>query len=320
MQQKHRVKETEILVYAKPDLLSEHAAWLCYLGDERRLAQKTLAAYERDVRQFLLFLTEYQGKPPALIDIKDLKPADLRSFLASRRRHGIGTRSLARGLAGVRSFLRYLERQGKVNSANARAIRTPRQPHSVPKPLSIEAARKVVDPIHSPAFEPWICARDIAVLTLLYGAGLRISEALSLRPSDRPTAEHKILRVRGKGGKERIVPILDIACSAIDSYLALCPYALPDDGPLFVGARGKALSPRIIQRLMQHLRSAFGLPETATPHALRHSFATHLLAGGGDLRSIQELLGHASLSTTQIYTHVDTENLIALYEKAHPRA
>jgi integrase/recombinase XerC len=217
-------------------------------------------------------------------------------------------------------LIRFLEKDGSANGAALRAIRPPRQKKTLPKPLGVVAARDVIAVENSLDGEPWIAARNAAVLALLYGSGLRISEALAIRRADAPATDGGMLRVKGKGGKERIVPVLPAVAEAIATYLTFCPYAPGPNDPLFVGARGGALNPRIVQRAMEKLRSAFGLPQTATPHALRHSFATHLLANGGDLRSIQELLGHASLSTTQIYTGVDTERLLSAYRDAHPRA
>ena len=309
----------EFLIIADPELLAQRQAWLATLADERRLSKHTLDAYERDTRQFFTFLTGHLAQPARLKDIGALRPADLRGFLAARRRDGAGARTLGRGLAGLRSFLRYLERKGLANAAGAAAITSPKQPKSLPKPLTDRQAVAVVDAGEQLAEEPWIRARNAAVLTLLYGCGLRISEALGLTPVDfsgAPTA----LRITGKGGKTRIVPLIAAARAAVDLYRNLCPMVLAEDRPLFRGARGGPLQPAIIQREMQKLRGALGLPDSATPHALRHSFATHLLAGGGDLRTIQELLGHASLSTTQVYTGVDSARLLEIYDRAHPRA
>lgn len=310
----------EFLVPAKPDLQNAREAWLKSLGNERRLSALTLDAYERDSRQFLQFLTGHGGGPPGLAEVADLRPADLRAFLAARRKDGAGSRTLGRGLAGIRSLLRFLERRGLANAAGAAALRAPKQPKSLPKPLTASDARRVVGTDGQLAEEPWIAARNAAVLTLLYGCGLRISEALGLTGSDLADASAGMLRVTGKGGKTRMVPVLPAASRALDVYRTLCPYHPEAGKPLFRGVRGGPLAPAIIQREMQRMRSALNLPDTATPHALRHSFATHLLAGGGDLRTIQELLGHASLSTTQIYTEVDTARLLDIYESAHPRA
>jgi integrase/recombinase XerC len=309
----------EFLVAARPDLQKARQDWLASLARERRLSALTVDAYERDSRQFLQFLTGHCGGAPGIADIADLRPADLRAFLASRRNDGAGVRTLGRGLAGVRSFLRFLERRGLANAAGATAMRAPKQPKSLPKPLTATDARRVVTRDEQLAEEPWIAARDAAVLTLLYGCGLRISEALGLVAGDFPDGSTRMLRVTGKGGKTRLVPVLPAAAQAVATYRQLCPYHLDSDGPLFRGARGGPLNPAIVQRAMQRLRGALSLPETATPHALRHSFATHLLGKGGDLRTIQELLGHASLSTTQVYTGVDTARLLEIYDAAHPR-
>ncbi|GAB1580185.1 tyrosine recombinase XerC [Phyllobacterium phragmitis] len=310
----------EFLVPARADLLAAREEWLNSLKNARRLSENTLEAYERDTRQFLHFLTGHLGEPPSLKDVSALRVADLRSFLASRRNGGAGARTLGRGLAGIRSLLRHLEKRGLANAAGAGAMRAPRQPKSLPKPLAAVDAKRVVEAREQLAGEPWIAARNAAVLTLLYGCGLRISEALGLDGGDLRDNTARSIAIRGKGGKTRLVPLLPVVHRAADAYRRLCPYDLAPGTPLFRGAKGGALQPAIIQREMQKLRSALGLPDTATPHALRHSFATHLLARGGDLRTIQELLGHASLSTTQVYTGVDTDRLLEIYEKAHPRA
>ena len=310
----------DFLVHGRDDLIRARQAWLQGLARERRLAPLTVEAYERDTRQFMQFLTSHLGGPPGISDIAQLRPADLRAFLASRRQGGAGARTLGRGLAGIRSLLKHLERAGLVNAAGAGALRAPRQPKSLPKPLTAPDARRVVSASEQLAEEPWVAARNAAVLTLLYGCGLRISEALALTGEDFGDRAQRSLRVKGKGGKTRIVPLLAAAHQAVAEYRRLCPFHIPADGTLFLGARGGHLQPAIIQREMKKLRSALNLPETATPHALRHSFATHLLGRGGDLRAIQELLGHASLSTTQIYTGVDTSRLLDIYDAAHPRA
>jgi integrase/recombinase XerC len=308
---------------AAPDVAAEVARWLSHLGSERRMSAKTEEAYERDVRQFLGFLAVHLGGAPSLPKLARLAPQDVRAFMAARRAAGVSGRSLMRALAGVRSFARFLERGGKGQVAALAAVRAPKVAKTLPKPLAIAAAKRVPD-IELRAGEerePWILARDAAVLALLYGSGLRISEALSLRRGGVPApGRGDVITVIGKGNKQRMVPLLPQVAQRIADYVVLCPYDLPDEGPLFVGARGGPLSPRIVQLVMERLRGALGLPDTATPHALRHSFATHLLARGGDLRAIQELLGHASLSTTQIYTAVDTDRLLEVYRSAHPRA
>ena len=310
----------DFLVSARPDLVRARTEWLSALGHERRLSPLTVEAYERDTRQFLRFMTGHNGGPPAIADIADLKPVDLRAFLTHRRNGGAGPRSLGRGLAGIRSFLRFLERRGLANAAGATAMRAPKQPKSLPRPLTIVDARKVVSIAGQLSEEPWIAARNAAVLTLLYGCGLRIAEALALRGDALADAGETMLRITGKGGRTRLVPVLPVALAAVADYRRLCPLHLSPESSLFRGARGGPLQPAIIQREMQRLRGALNLPDDATPHALRHSFATHLLVGGGDLRTIQELLGHASLSTTQIYTGVDTARLLDIYDAAHPRA
>ena len=310
---------SEILTFAAPELLAERSAWLASIEGERRLADNTVEAYERDTRQFLTFLTSYVGHPASLKDVSALRPAELRAFLATRRKDGAGARSLGRHLAGLRSFLRFLEKKGLVNAAGATAMRAPKQPKSLPKPLTDKQALDITSSNAQLQEEPWIAARDAAVFSLLYGCGLRISEALGLKGAD-ITEQSTSLRIIGKGGKTRLVPLLPAVRDAVLTYVKLCPYDLSADAVLFRGARGGPLQPAIIQREMQKLRGALGLPDSATPHALRHSFATHLLGGGGDLRTIQELLGHASLSTTQIYTGVDSSRLLQIYDKAHPRA
>nr|WP_272209923.1 tyrosine recombinase XerC [Marinicella sp. W31]MDC2875768.1 tyrosine recombinase XerC [Marinicella sp. W31] len=309
----------DILVPADDALLELRQEWLRTLAGERRLAAKTTEAYERDTRQFLAFLCGHIARPVRLNDIDSLRPADVRAYLAYRRRKGAQARTLGRDLAGIRSFLRWLEKRGLANAAGVRAMRAPKQPKSLPKPLSAEEALAVAGKEAQLAEEPWIAARNTAVFCLLYGCGLRISEAIGLTP-EAFAGGPKSLRITGKGNKTRIVPLLPAALEAVQRYIALCPYHLGEDGPVFRGLRGKTLQPAIIQREMQAMRGALGLSDKATPHALRHSFATHLLAAGGDLRTIQELLGHASLSTTQVYTGVDTGRLLEIYDKTHPRA
>jgi len=304
-----------------PDTAAEVAAWLTYLGAEKRMSPKTMDAYRRDVGQFLAFLAGHLGARATLKRLQNLTPADIRAFMAARRGEGLGSRSLMRQLAGTRSFARFLERNGKGKVGALAAVRAPKLPKTLPKPIPASAAKAMADADlrAGEAREPWVLARDAAVLALLYGAGLRISEALGLKRRD-VAGNPDALTVTGKGNKTRMVPLLPAVMRLIADYLALCPYAVPPDGPLFLGARGGPLSPRIVQLAMASLRGALGLPDSATPHALRHSFATHLLARGGDLRAIQDLLGHASLSTTQIYTAVDAERLLEVYASAHPRA
>ncbi len=312
---------TSGLDFVTPKVAAEIEGWLAHLGYERRYSPKTVEAYRRDVLQFLAFLAEHLGGPPSLKALAALTPADVRAFMAARRAADIGSRSLMRSLAGVRGFARYLERSGKGRIGALTAVRAPKIGKTLPRPLAATAAKRLADPdlAAGDEREPWIHARDAAVLALLYGSGLRISEALGLKRNDFGTGGDA-LTVTGKGRKLRMVPVLPQVAKLVADYLKLCPHDLPQDGPLFVGARGGPLSPRVVQLAMARLRGALGLPETATPHALRHSFATHLLARGGDLRAIQELLGHASLATTQIYTEVDADRLIEAYRNAHPRA
>jgi len=310
-------------IFAAKDVAAEMARWLGHLGAERRMSGKTVEAYERDVRQFLIFMAEHLGGRPSLKELAKLTPQDVRSFMAARRSDGIGSRSLMRSLAGVRSFARFLERNGKGKVGALTAVRAPKLPRTLPKPLPVGRAKEITDADirAGEEREQWVLTRDAAVLALLYGSGLRISEALGLtRGEVPPPGQGDAITVTGKGNKQRMVPLLPQVAQAIADYVALCPHPLPADGPLFVGARGGPLSPRIVQLVMERLRGALSLPDSATPHALRHSFATHLLARGGDLRAIQELLGHASLSTTQIYTAVDTDRLLEVYRSAHPRA
>jgi integrase/recombinase XerC len=318
-----KAEPEKTLAFAARDVASEMARWLEHLAAERRMSGKTVEAYARDVRQFLVFLADHLGGTPTLSQLAKLVPQDVRAFMAARRADGAGSRSLMRVLAGVRSFARFLERNGKGKVGALAAVRAPKVAKTLPKPLHIAAARQVADADIRAGEdrEPWILARDAAVLALLYGSGLRISEALGLTRGEVPEpGQGDAITVTGKGNKQRMVPLLPQVAQSIADYVAICPYGLPADGPLFVGARGRPLSPRIIQLVMERLRGALNLPDSATPHALRHSFATHLLARGGDLRAIQELLGHASLSTTQIYTAVDTDRLLEVYRSAHPRA
>jgi integrase/recombinase XerC len=316
-------QEDNAFTFASADVAAELRRWLAHLGAERRMSPKTVEAYERDVRQFLSFLTGHTGDAVSLQALAAIEPRDVRAFMASRRADGIGSRSLMRSLAGARSFARFLERNGKGRVGALAAVRAPKLPKTLPRPLTAASAKRLTetDLRAGEEREPWVLARDAAVLALLYGSGLRISEALGLTREAVPApGKGDSIIVRGKGNKARMVPVLPQVLKLIADYMALCPYDLPDEGPIFIGARGGPLSPRIVQLTMARLRGALGLAETATPHALRHSFATHLLARGGDLRAIQELLGHASLSTTQIYTAVDTEQLLKVYRDAHPRA
>jgi len=312
----------DLVLPGAADTRREAIAWLALLAKERRLSPKTVEAYGRDVRQFLVFLTSHLGEPPTIAAILGLKPLDIRAFLAARRGAQVQGRTLMRQLAALRSFARHLEREGHGTASAFAAIRSPKTERNLPRPLSASSAVAVTDPEYRAGGtrQPWILARDAAVLALLYGSGLRISEALGLQRRDAPVNGTDTVTVNGKGGKVRTVPVIAPVQRAVEEYLSLCPYALAPEGPLFVGARGGPLSPRVIQLAVEELRGALGLPTSATPHALRHSFATHLLAKGGDLRGIQELLGHASLSTTQMYTKVDAARLMDAFDSAHPRA
>ncbi|MBH5369293.1 tyrosine recombinase XerC [Bradyrhizobium glycinis] len=310
------------LASADPSIAQEMARWLAHLGAERRLSPKTLEAYGRDLRQCLDFLCAHWGERVTLERFAALEATDVRAFMAMRRADDIAGRSLMRALAGLRSFGRFLEREGKGKVGALSAIRAPKVAKSLPKPLPMASAKRLADADERAGEEreTWILARDAAVMALLYGSGLRISEALSLKRREVPRpGEGDVLVVTGKGNKTRMVPVLQNVLALIQEYVAICPYPLPAERPIFVGARGGPLSPRIIQLAMERLRGALGLPDSATPHALRHSFATHLLSRGGDLRAIQELLGHSSLSTTQVYTGIDSERLLEVYASAHPR-
>ena len=303
---------------ASDDLRAAIGLWAAWLAGERRASAHTVAAYGRDLAFFLDFLTEHLGELPSLAAINALRPADFRAYLARRAGEGIERSSLTRGLSVLRGFVRFLQRRGLASTTALAALRSPKLPHGIPKPLTVDDATGSVNAAGEVAGSQWQGRRDTAILMLLYGCGLRISEALGLTRGEAPLGE--MLAITGKGGKQRLVPVLPAVREAVADYLAACPYPLTRDGPLFTGARGGPLNPRQVQRRMEALRPHLGLPETATPHALRHSFATHLLGAGGDLRAIQELLGHASLSTTQRYTSVETERLLAVYDAAHPRA
>ncbi len=307
---------------AAPDLKTPWtdalAAFLAHLSGERRLSPRTLDAYQRDLDNFGAFLCEHHGRLPDLMTLGDLSSRDFRAYMASRRRDGLSARSLARALSAIRTFFDYAKRRWGVDNAALSLVESPKLLRSAPKPVSESAAKSLLAETGARGGPDWVSARDNAVLLLLYGCGLRISEALSLTGNDLPIGD--TLRIAGKGDKTRIVPVLPAVAEAISQYVALCPFATKDDAALFRGVRGGNLSARSVQALMQELRGRLGLPETATPHALRHAFATHLLAHGGDLRAIQELLGHASLSTTQIYADVESARLLSIYDGTHPRA
>ncbi len=304
---------------AAPDLAAAALAWIEHLRSEKRASPHTLAAYVRDADAFISFLSEHIGAEPDLAALKALRPADFRAWLANRvTSKKFEHSSTARALSALRSFFLHLDRAGLVHNAALGAVKSPKLPKSVPKPLTENETFDLLDNAELDASEPWIARRNTAVLMLLYGCGLRIAEALSLTRADAPAGD--TMMITGKGRKQRMVPVLPAVREAVAAYIEACPHALAPEAALFVGVRGGPLHPRIVQGLIQKLRPLLNLPETATPHALRHSFATHLLAGGGDLRTIQELLGHASLSTTQRYTAVDAKKLLDVYDEAHPRA
>ncbi|UWQ31890.1 tyrosine recombinase XerC [Leisingera sp. M527] len=292
--------------------------WLERLGGLEAASANTLAAYRSDVSAFLAFMTGHSGGPQGLGALARITTADMRAWMASERGSGTGARSLARKLSAVKTFYRWLAEREGFEPAAVLSARAPKFQKKLPRPLAPDAAKAVLETVELQSQTDWVAARDVAVVTLLYGCGLRISEALNLTGSDAPLPP--VLRILGKGKKERIVPVLPAARDSVDRYLALCPHPQEAQAPLFRGVRGGALNPRQIQGVMARTRAQLGLPATATPHALRHSFATHLLEAGGDLRAIQELLGHASLSTTQAYTAVDTTHLMDVYMRTHPKA
>lgn len=305
-------------IAAEPAVRRAADDWYNWLAHERRLSVNTLDGYARDITAFMIFLSQHLGFPPGLRDLETLRSVDFRSYLADMGHRGLSRTSTSRAVSTLRSFFRFLDRRSIITNAAISTIRTPKVPKSVPKALDEAEALEVMDAIGELTDKPWVGLRDTAVMMLLYGCGLRIGEALGLNRHDVP--KEGVMRVRGKGNKERIVPVLPVVADAVAAYLEACPFERGEDGPLFFGVQGKRLNARAIQERMQKLRIYLGLPETATPHALRHSFATHLLAGGGDLRTIQELLGHASLSTTQRYTDVDSARMQSVYNTAHPRA
>jgi integrase/recombinase XerC len=293
------------------------AAWASHLQHDRRRSPHTVRAYVATAHRFIAFLGRYRGQEIGPSELLDLSAADLRAFLASRRAEGLGASSAARELSGVRAFIKYAASQAGRHAAVPRT-RAPKRPRTLPRPAAPDEALELAANAAEAATVPWVGARDLAILLLLYGAGLRVAEAMSLTGRALPLGS--TLRVTGKRSKTRIVPIIPAVRDAIDDYVRQCPYPLSGDAPLFVGAKGGALNPDLVRRAVAAARRRLGLPETLTPHALRHSFATHLLARGADLRALQELLGHASLSSTQIYTAVDAARLLDVYRHAHPRA
>lgn len=291
--------------------------WLVHVTAIRGQSVKTVNAYRRDVSGYLGFMTNHLGGPLGKSALAAITITDMRAWMAHERRRGLTARSLARSLSAVKSFYRWMSEIHGLEASSVLATRAPKFKAGLPHPVAKADAKTLITTAEFQSLEGWVGARDTAVLTLLYGCGLRISEALDLTYSQTPLPE--VLKIRGKGGKERIVPVIPAARAAVDAYLRLCPHSHDPDTPLFLGVRGKRLNPRQIQKVMEQVRMQLGLPSSATPHALRHSFATHLLEAGGDLRTIQELLGHSSLSTTQTYTAVDQARLMEVYKKAHPK-
>ena len=292
--------------------------WLDAQKALKGASDNTLDAYGRDVAGFLTFMTEHTGATQGLAALSRITVGDMRSWMARTRGQDVGPRSLARKLSAVKSFYRWLSEREGFDPSAVLSTRSPKFQRKLPRPLAEDAAKQMIDTVEMQSPTPWVAARDTAVVTLLYGCGLRISEALGLTGKDLPVTD--ALRIIGKGGKERMVPVLPAARDAVDRYLHLCPYDIAIDDPVFRGVRGGKLSPRMVQKTVERTRMQLGLPASATPHAMRHSFATHLLNADGDLRAIQELLGHASLSTTQAYTAVDTARLMEVYQRAHPKA
>ena len=307
----------EILEFAKPDLSRLVGEWRDWMLHERRLAARSVAAYHHAVVSFCRFLTEHRGDAPCIDTLSSLTLGDLRAWQAARMRAGQGSGTRSLGVSALRNFGKYAEQSAGVAIGGLSVLRPPKVVRPAPRPLDVPDASALLD-LAGDHDEAWIGLRDKAVFAILYGAGARIGEALALNRSAFPSGGQ--VRLLGKGRKERMAPILPMVEDAVAAYIAACPYALLQDGPLFVGAKGKRLSPGVAQRRMRELRAIIGLDERATPHALRHSFATHLLGAGGDLRTIQELLGHSSLSTTQQYADVDFMRLLDTYRKAHPRA
>jgi integrase/recombinase XerC len=301
-----------------PALTHALAKWLDHCRALGGASDNTIKAYQSDVISFLAFMNQHHADAQGLGPLSKITVSDMRSWMASERARGVGARSLARSLSAVKTFYRWLSDREGFEATAVLSTRSPKFTKKLPRPLAIDAATAMIETVELQARDGWVAARDAAVVTLLYGCGLRISEALGLTGSDVPLPA--VMRITGKGGKERIVPVIDAARDAVDAYLRLSPHPVEPNSPLFRGTRGGALNPRMVQKVMEKSRMQLGLPATATPHAMRHSFATHLLTAGGDLRAIQELLGHSSLSTTQAYTAVDTAHLMEVYNRTHPKA
>lgn len=301
-----------------PALTETLDRWLAHEQALNSAAENTIKAYQSDLLGFLAFMGRHHGGQEGLGPISRITISDMRAWMAHERGRGVGARSLARSLSAVKTFYRWLSDREGFEPTAVLSTRAPKFHRNLPRPVAEDAARDLIDRVSVGHQTPWIAARDTAIVTLLYGCGLRISEGLSLTGADTPLPE--VLRIRGKGGKERIVPVIAAARDAVEAYVAACPFEITRDDALFLGARGGPLSPRVVQKSVEQARTGLGLPATTTPHAMRHSFATHLLSAGGDLRAIQELLGHASLSTTQAYTAVDTAHLMEVYDRSHPKA
>lgn len=308
----------QTLALCAQDLQEKLLLWHDWLKFEKNLSRHTLRAYESDAAHFIDFLHDHLGKAPCLDDLSTLSLRDFRGWLSRKAMGGASNASRARSLSGVKNLLGWFDRQGILHNPAIAAVRTPKRPHKLPRPMHETQAFALIEHAGLRAKEDWVACRDAALFTLLYGCGLRIDEALSLKWGDVP--QDGVLRVTGKGRKERIIPVLPAVIAAAARYRAASPFACEPDDPIFTGVRGGRMNQGVAQRAMRQIRSALGLPETATPHALRHSFATHLLQNGANLREIQELLGHASLSTTQRYTEINAADLIRIYKAAHPRA
>ncbi|WP_407926010.1 tyrosine recombinase XerC [Cochlodiniinecator piscidefendens] len=291
--------------------------WLLAQKALRDISNHTVSAYQTDVSGFLAFLAEHHGGAAGMAQLRSVSISDMRAWMANERRRGVAARSLARALSAVKSFYRWLSDREQFDATAVLSIRAPKFQGKLPRPLQVDDAKALIDTVELQSTTNWVALRDVAVVTLLYGCGLRISEALGLTGADLPIGES--LRITGKGNKTRIVPVIPQARQAVDRYVAAVPFDMTPDSRIFRGKRGGPLSPGVIQKAVAQARMQLGLPATATPHAMRHSFATHLLGAGGDLRTIQELLGHASLSTTQVYTEVDPARLMDVYNNAHPR-
>ena len=307
----------EAQVFISPAFGDALSDWADHLRGVKGRAHATVEAYRADVRGFLGFLQSHKGDQLGLNAVRSRGTQDMRAWMAAERGRGVSTRSLARSLSAVKAFVGWIAERDGFDPTAVLSVKSPKYKKKLPRPVEASSAKAMIQTVADNASEPWVAARDSAVIALLYGCGLRVSEALSLTGSDIPLKE--VLRIRGKGGKERLVPVLPAAQEAVRAYVTVCPFPIEASDPLFRGVRGGALSPRMVQKAMATARASLGLPATATPHALRHSFATHLLEAGGDLRVIQELLGHASLSTTEAYTALDAEHLLAVYDKAHPK-